>query len=339
MPKSTPAKVIFGAALLNSRGGFTSAADITGLLDAAHELGIRHIDTAHAYAESEAWLGEAQAATARGFGLDTKHPGAADRDTPATKDHVLALGRASLAKLTTPQVDVYYLHAPDDARVPVADTLAGLHALYEAGAFRRLGLSNHTVAQVEEVLRVCRERGFVAPTVYQGNYNAVARLPEAELFPLLRAHGIAFYAYSPIAGGFLAKKPADFDPANQDALRGGRWDVDSFGGKMYRFLYSDRRATLAALGAWHAIAAAEGITAAELAFRWVVHNSALDGARGDVAIIGPKDEAQLRSACAAIAKGPLSREVQAQCDAVWEPLRENAFLDNMVGHALIKTGK
>lgn len=80
---------------------------------------------------------------------------------------------------------MYYLHAPD-TRVPVVETLEGIDALYKSGAFRRFGISNFDADQTNEVLRICRERGFVLPTVYQGNYNAVARLAETELFPILR---------------------------------------------------------------------------------------------------------------------------------------------------------
>jgi aflatoxin B1 aldehyde reductase len=64
--------------------------------------------------------------------------------------------------------------------------LEGIDALYKSGAFRRFGISNFDADQTKEVLRICRERGFVLPTVYQGNYNAVGRLAETQLFPILR---------------------------------------------------------------------------------------------------------------------------------------------------------
>lgn len=54
-------------------------------------------------------------------------------------------------------------------------------------------------------MRICRDNGFVLPTVYEGNYSPIARKPESVLFPLLRDYGMTFYAYSPLAGGFLAK--------------------------------------------------------------------------------------------------------------------------------------
>lgn len=48
---------------------------------------------------------------------------------------------------------------------------------------------------LEEFLDICEEKGFVKPSVFQGQYNAVCRRPEQDLMPLLRKHGIAFYAY------------------------------------------------------------------------------------------------------------------------------------------------
>jgi aryl-alcohol dehydrogenase-like predicted oxidoreductase len=62
---------------------------------------------------------------------------------------------------------------------------------------------------VEKVVEICRERGFVLPKVYEGNYNPIARKPETLLFPILEKYDITFYAYSPLAGGFLAKSKED----------------------------------------------------------------------------------------------------------------------------------
>lgn len=59
----------------------------------------------------------------------------------------------------------------------------------------QLGLANYSVEQVEEFVKVSEENGFVKPSVYQGQYNAVCRHPEENLLPALRKHGIAFNAY------------------------------------------------------------------------------------------------------------------------------------------------
>ena len=67
------------------------------------------------------------------------------------------------------------------------------------------------------MLKICKENNYVLPTVYQGNYNAITRKNEDELFPLLKKEKISFYAYSPVAGGFFAIKP------NEKAVPGSRY--------------------------------------------------------------------------------------------------------------------
>ncbi|KAG8163954.1 hypothetical protein KVR01_005872 [Diaporthe batatas] len=302
---------------------FKSSEDVQEYLSVLEEHGIKIIDTSAIYGKSEQFLGEAKAASR--FTIDTKAPGAMSPE-PSTKDVVVAAGKNSLEKLRTSQVDVYYIHVPD-TRLPFAETLEGIDALYKSGAFRRFGLSNFSPEQTNEVLRICRERGFVLPTVYQGNYNAVGRLAESQLFPILRENNIAFYAYSPIAGGFLAKTTEGIKEGK------GRWDPSSFLGKLSQGLYGSRPAMLGALDTWNKIAASEGIPASEMAFRWVFHNSILDGSKGDAVIVGASSPEQLRKTVAAVRKGPLSSAVQGQIQEMWEGMKHEAFLDNISGQS------
>lgn len=141
---------------------------------------------------------------------------------------------------------------------------------------------------------------------------------------MLRRHNIAFYAYSPIAGGFLAKTSDELQKRNL----AGRWSPDSLYGTMYYALYADKTRFLDALDRWHEIARAEGLTGgAELAYRWAVHNSALDGRRGDAVIIGSRSVEQTREALGWIRKGPLSETIQTQIEALWEPVKREAHLN------------
>lgn len=91
--------------------------------------------------------------------------------------------------------------------------------------------------------------------------NAFARAPEDELLPVLRKHKIAFYAYSPIAGGFPAHTAQDF---RDQSFQGGRWDTKGFLGQVYQFQYNNEK-SLVALDAWHEIAGAAGIPSVEMA--------------------------------------------------------------------------
>jgi aryl-alcohol dehydrogenase-like predicted oxidoreductase len=218
-------------------------------------------------------------------------------------------------------VDVYYIHAPD-RRVPLEGLLAGINTLYQAGKFKRFGLSNYLATEVDEVVRVCREKGYVLPSVYQGNYSAVARRAETELLPTLRKHNISYNAYSPIAGGFLTKDVEVLVSGGE-----GRWDPKTTFGKQYHALYNTKN-MLEGLKLWDKISKESGIPKVELAYRWVAHNSALSGESGDGVIFGTRTIEQLNQTLAAFAKGPLDSEIAAQIEQVWKIVEVDAPLDN-----------
>lgn len=100
----------------------------------------------------------------------------------------------SLEALKTDKVDIMYLHAPD-RHTPFEETCRAMDAEYRKGKFARFGISNYTADEVEEIVSICEKHGFVKPSVYQGRYNPIIRSGETQLFPVLRRHGISFYAY------------------------------------------------------------------------------------------------------------------------------------------------
>ncbi|KAJ1551350.1 hypothetical protein HK405_014684, partial [Cladochytrium tenue] len=238
------AKIVFGAAgpIWNNED-----ADADTLLAVLAEHGVRELDSARVYGESEERIGQRRVVD-KGFAVHTKHPGGFG-PPGASKQGILDVAATSFQLLKLDQVDIYYLHSPDRNR-PVEETLSGIQELYTQGRFKRFGLSNFLPHEVEEVVRVAREKGYVLPTVYQGNYNAVARGQEAELFSVLRKHGIAFYAYSPLAGGFLTKSKAQFVTGAKGEGRfveGGGFLTD-----LYREMYVKPK-LLDALDTWAAI--------------------------------------------------------------------------------------
>ena len=108
-----------------------------------------------------------------------------------------------------------------------SDQHADMSTHRSTGFFKRFGLSNFKAEDVQKVYDICKEKSYPLPEVYQGNYSAVARKQEEVLFPTLRKLGISFYAYSPIAGGFLVK-------TKQQVLDGaGRFDTSTPIGQMY----------------------------------------------------------------------------------------------------------
>ena len=134
-----------------------------------------------------------------------------------------------MALLGVGRLDIFYLHGVDPA-TSIEETLRAVNDLHREGVFERFGLSNYPAWQVVQVYYLCQRLGYVVPTVsvtsspvafsalstarlliclcanrsYQGLYNPLCRTVEYELLPALRSVGMAFYAYSPLAGGLLA---------------------------------------------------------------------------------------------------------------------------------------
>ncbi|KAL3425223.1 aldehyde reductase [Phlyctema vagabunda] len=313
-------KLVFGGGSIDSRFGFDSPDKLQHFLDTLERLGIKTIDTAFIYGDSEELLGKQNAASR--FVIDTKIPGGISPGS-STKENVIQIVNESLRRLNTKSIDILYQHAPDP-EVPLEETLAGINELYQAGAFKRFGISNFNASDVEEVIRIAKAHDYVLPTVYQGNYNAIARRTETELFPVLRKHKIAFYAYSPSAGGFLAKTSDIF----RDGGGTGRWDKDSQYGKIYHSLYN-KASLLDALDTWNETAKANGISGIEMAYRWIARHSQLDATLGDAVIVGAGDVKQLQETVAWIEKGPLDNEMAKKIDSIWGGIASDTPLNNI----------
>ncbi|RHZ54510.1 aldo/keto reductase family protein [Aspergillus thermomutatus] len=312
------AQIVFGGGTFGAALDWSTPEKVEEFLQVLERNNIKTIDTAQIYGTSEELLGQTNAP--KRFVIDTKF-GGGFIPGPSTKDVVIKSGDESLQKLGTDSVNVYYIHAPD-RQTPLEETLEGINELHKAGKFKQFGLSNFRADEVQDVIRVAKEKGYVLPSVYQGNYNAISRRIETELLPVLRENNIRFHAYSPIAGGFLTK-------TKEQILNGGegRWDPNSLFGQVYHKLYNNP-AMLEALDDWGEIAAAEGIARAELAYRWIFFHSHIREDLGDAVLVGATKISQLEQTLAAIQKGPLGAEAVKRIDAVWEKIKDVAILDN-----------
>ncbi|KAK9358161.1 NADP-dependent oxidoreductase domain-containing protein [Lipomyces starkeyi] len=310
-------KIIFGAANFEQFSEDTRR-EILAVLE---NNNVKEIDTAYLYGSSEQTLAVAGAPTK--FTISTKSPGFLPG--VLTNSSVIAAADKSLDNLGVAQVDTYFLHSPD-SETPLEETLSAVQELYEARKFVRFGLSNFTPKQVQEVYDMMSSKGYVLPSVFQGNYNAVARGYESELFPLLRKLGIKFYAYSPIAGGFLVKSAE----AIKAGIQGGRWDKDTPTGQMYLRLYGKPK-LLEALYDWDAIAEEAMVTKAALAYRWVTFCSCLDGKYGDAVIIGATKVEQLQESLKTLKDGPLPSSIVAKINKIWDTIKAEAPVDNYHG--------
>ncbi|KAH7303914.1 putative oxidoreductase [Stachybotrys elegans] len=322
MPASNGINIIFGAAGYGENMesmGLDSHAIAQEQLQVLADEGITTLDTAELYQGSEAELAY-QKAPER-FVIHTKLKGgfAPGRDKAA----IIAAGEESLRLLKVDQVDVLYIHAPDQ-QTPVLEQAQAYDVLYKKGVFERLGLSNFTPEDVKEFYETAKCHDCVLPSVYQGSYSPIGRLPETELLPLLRSLNIAYNAYSPIAGGLLTKTKEQF-------LQGvSRFNPSTRLGQIYQFLFN-KPSFLQALDRWGEIATEAGMPRAELAYRWVVYHSALKGEHDDGIILGARDAAQLRESIRFIRTGPLPEHLAKEVDGVWDLVRQDAALDNWNG--------
>ena len=173
---------------------------------------------------------------------------------------------------------------------------------------------------MQQTYDICKSKDYVLPTVYQGNYSPIARHTETLLFPTLKKLGIKFYAYSPLAGGFLTKTAADLDAG------AGRFNAQALGG-MYTKLY-DHPSMRQALIKWNEIAEKEGVSKAELAYRWVAFHSALAADAENGVIFGASSVAQIEQTAKGLQKGELSDEAANGVEAIWESVKGDAPVDN-----------
>ncbi|XXG99421.1 hypothetical protein Hte_005760 [Hypoxylon texense] len=288
---------------------FDTPDEVNGILNTFAARGYYQLDTArmyspHAPGSSEPRLG-AVAAGDR-FAIDTKvvsrNPG------DHSKAKVLEEIDISLEALKVKQINIEYLHVPDRA-TKFEEACEAMDQAYKEGKFKHWGLSNYTAQEVQQFLDICEEHGYVKPSVYQGQYNAIVRGTEKELFPVLRKNGIAFYAFSPAAAGFFAGNA-------KKVKAGGRYDASHQAGSLYSSLYLKPSIVAAADNA-AALASKHGISGHAAALRWVAYHGVLEKAHGDSIILGASSSEQLESNIDAIEQGPLPEDVAASFDAVY----------------------
>ena len=216
--------------------------------------------------------------------------------------------------------------------MPFEVTLKECNKLHKEGKFVQLGLSNFTAFEVAEIVIMCKERGWVRPTIYQGMYNAISKLPfaghisyfrwltpfsarslEQELIPACHRYGIDVVIYNPLAGGLFSGKIKSAEVPQE-----GRYSDTSKSGAMYRKRYF-KDATFDALRVIEPVAQKHKLTMLEIALRWCTHHSALKMQEGgrDGVIIGVSNFDQLKSNLANLEKGPLPDDVIKVLDEAW----------------------
>ncbi len=306
--KNVPA-IIFGTMTFGKQVDEKTADRMVALF---LEKGHVQLDTAHTYADglSEEILGRILTPSRRRkVYLATKvNPGKGGGLAPEQLTKQLEL---SLRRLNADSVDLLYLHAPDP-RTPIEETLDCCDRLFRQSKFRELGLSNYASWQVIDIWRLCEQRGWMRPAVYQGMYNAITRDVERELFPALRRAGMRFCAYNPLAGGFLTGKyslPETKPSAGRFVLLANYMDR-YWRGSSFKALEIVRRAC-----------GEKGLTVTEGALRWLIVHSLLNGAGGDGIIIGASGLEQFEENLKSCGEKELPGDLIAAFDQAWEIVR------------------
>ena len=265
----------------NNFGGRTDEEQSVRVLFHALDLGINFIDTANTYSkgESEEIIGRALGGRRHDTVLATKGGilwGPGPNESGASRKHIMDAVEASLQRLRTDYLDLYYIHRPDP-NTPIEETLDTLDDMVHQGKIRYIGCSNYQAWQVCEAVYTSRSRHLSSFVCAQNEYNMLNRTVERELVPFCRAYGVGLVPFYPLAAGFLTGKhrPGEPPPA------GARYDDTSktrpaqaamARGLQQRFLIDRNFGVLPPLEEY---AGQAGHTIAELALAWLASNSAV----------------------------------------------------------------
>jgi aryl-alcohol dehydrogenase-like predicted oxidoreductase len=277
----------------------------------AREAGVNFIDTADAYAagKSERIVGAAVKTERDRWVIATKVGFLADALMPAGPDlsrkNLIRSVDQSQQRLNTDYIDLYYLHR-DDWTTPLEETVHALADLVRQGRIRYFGVSNFAAWRLAEVVRLCDEVGIDRPVACQPQYNAMNRMPEAELFPACQYYGIGVVPFSPLARGVLTGKYAD--PAQlPEGSRAARKDK--------RILQTELRNESVALAQRIKVHAETlGTTASRFALKWVLNSAAITSV-----ICGPRTLEQWQDYLTALEEPPLTAQDEALIDRLIPP--------------------
>jgi aryl-alcohol dehydrogenase-like predicted oxidoreductase len=258
----------------------TSPDECESILNAYADAGGNFIDTADVYqfGQSEELLGTLLAGRRENFVVATKFTNGASADanrlvTGNSRKAMVASVEASLKRLKTDRIDIYWVHHPDGV-TPTDEIVRGFEDLARAGKILYAGLSNFPAWRLSRAVTIAELTHAVPVAAAQFEHSLVHREPELELFPASHALDLGIVTWSPLGGGMLTGK----------YRRGGTGRAEAFGGRVFQAENSAQRTEI--LDTVLAIASEVGVSAGQVAIAW-------SGTHGAVPIIGPRSVAQL----------------------------------------------
>lgn len=231
------------------------------------------------------------------FGMDMDGANGADYGVRGSRRYIMRAVEASLQRLGTDHIDLYFHHTPDTL-TPVEETLSALNTLIEQGKVRYIGNSNHSGWQIAQAEYVARELGTHRYIAAENHYNLLDRRAELEVMPAAREFGMGVLPYFPLANGLLTGKytrgnaPADgrLTQLKPQILEGANWEQ---------------------LEAFSAFASERGLSEVQVAFAWLAAQNPVASV-----IAGATSEQQVR-ANAATASVELSADDLAALDEIF----------------------
>lgn len=274
-------QVALGTGNFGTGWGYGADTDASqAVFNAYAEAGGNFIDTADVYqfGQSETLLGTLLQGRRDDFVLATKFTNGAAPDanrlvTGNSRKALVASVEASLKRLKTDRIDLYWAHHPDGV-TPIEELVRGFEDLARAGKILYAGLSNFPAWRLARAVTVAEFTRAVPIAAAQFEHSLVHRAPEAELFPAAQALGLGIVTWSPLGGGMLTGK----------YRQGEKGRAEGFGGRVFQAENSAQRTQV--LDTVLAIAGELGASAGQVAIAWA-------GTHGAVPILGPRSTTQL----------------------------------------------
>jgi myo-inositol catabolism protein IolS len=293
--------------------------DVDAVVRRAFELGVNYFDTAEVYNDgrSESSLGEAL----RGLPRDRVVIGTKVSPAHVQPDSLPGRCEASLRRLATDHIDLYMVHWPItlpsirhfDAEASVCpavdDALATLVRLRDQGKVRHIGVSNHSLARLDEALRYCP-----ALVANELPYNLLSRAIEWEVLRGCVERGVGVIGYMALLQGVLTDRYATLDDVRPWQRRTRHFDAAGAPDARHG-LPGEEEATKRALGGLRALCRDRGQTLSALALMWTLANPALT-----CSLVGSRTVAQLEANLRAVGQ-PLPPDLVDRLNAVTQPLK------------------
>ena len=287
-----------------SFGTTADEAESARMFARCRDVGINFFDTANTYGKgrSEEILGDLMAGIRDDLVITTKAGfpvGEAVNQKGASRRFLMMQVEASLKRLKTDRIDVYFIHRWDPD-TPMDESMRALDDLVTQGKILYPAVSNWAAWQIATTLGISAREGLARFEVMQPMYNLVKRQAEVELLPLAQAEQIGVIPYSPLGGGLLTGKYTTTSKPESGRLLEDKMYMVRYGEQIYYEVAT--RVT--------EYAAQKGIPVPTLAVAWVMTHPAVTAA-----IIGARNVAQLNDSLAAVELG-MTPEWRAEVSAL-----------------------